>query len=133
VRLGRIVGRVVATVRAKDLDGEKLLLLQPLDARREPAGATLVACDVAQSGPGDLVVWVGGREAALALPRSFVPVDATVVGHVEQAPDEVGRREQAPDAGDRREPEADPGRRAAAAGEPRAKRPASRPPPKRKR
>ena len=121
MRLGRIVGRVVATVRAKDLDGEKLLLLQPLDARHEPAGATLVACDVAQSGLGDLVVWVGGREAALALPRSFVPVDATVVGHVEQTPDATGRREPADDS-HRREP----------AGEPRAKR-APRAPPKRKR
>jgi ethanolamine utilization protein EutN len=85
VRLGRVVGRVVATVRAKDLDGEKLLLVQPLDAQRRPAGATLVACDVARSGPGDLVLWVGGREAALALPRSFVPVDATIVGNVEEA------------------------------------------------
>jgi len=84
VRLGRVLGRVVASVRAADLDGEKLLIVQPLDAQRRPAGATVVACDVARSGPGDLVVWVGGREAALALPRSFVPVDATIVGHVEQ-------------------------------------------------
>ena len=87
MRLGRVVGRVVATVRARDLDGEKLLVVQPLDAARRPAGPAVVACDVAQSGPGDLVVWVGGREAALALRRTFVPVDATIVGHVEQAPE----------------------------------------------
>lgn len=115
MRLGRVVGRLVATVRAADLDGEKLLLLQPLDASREPAGATLVACDVAQSGLGDLVVWVGGREAALALPRSFVPVDATIVGHVEQSPEVAARREPSP------------------AGEPPATKKAARSPPKRKR
>jgi ethanolamine utilization protein EutN len=86
MRLGRVIGRVVATVRADDLGGEKLLIVQPLDANRKAAGATVVACDVAQSGIGDLVVWVGGREAALALPRPFVPVDATIVGHVEQVP-----------------------------------------------
>jgi ethanolamine utilization protein EutN len=84
MRLGRVVGRVVATVRAPDLDGEKLLVVQPVDAARRPMGATVVACDTAQSGPGDLVLWVGGREAALALERTFVPVDATIVGHVEQ-------------------------------------------------
>ena len=83
MRLGRVVGRVVATVRAKDLDGEKLLVVQPLDAAHRAAGASVIACDVAQSGLGDLVLWVGGREAALALGRTFVPVDATILGHVE--------------------------------------------------
>ncbi len=84
MRLGRVIGRVVATVRAPDLGGEKLLIVQPLDGQRRPMGATVVACDVVQSGLGDVVLWVGGREAALALPRRFVPVDATIVGHVEQ-------------------------------------------------
>lgn len=83
MRLGRVVGRVVSTVRARDLDGEKLLIVQPLDAARARCGPTLVACDVAQSGLGDVVVFVGGREASLALLRPFVPVDATIVGHVE--------------------------------------------------
>jgi len=85
VRLGRVLGSVVCTVRAPDLDGEKFLLVQPLDAGQRPLGATVVACDVARSGPGDLVLWVGGREAGLALPRAFVPVDATIIGHVEAA------------------------------------------------
>ena len=84
MKLGRIIGRVVASVRYQGLEGEKFLLLQPLDAERNAEGETLVACDVAQSGPGDLVFWIGGKEASLALPRAFVPVDATVVGHVEQ-------------------------------------------------
>lgn len=96
MRLGRVTGRVVATVRAPDLDGEKLLVVQPLDARRQPMGASVVACDVVGSGLGDLVLWVGGREAGLALRRSFVPVDATIVGHVEQAP---GAPAAAPSAG----------------------------------
>jgi len=37
-----------------------------------------------QAGPGDLVYLVGNREAALALPKTFVPVDAAVVGIVDQ-------------------------------------------------
>ena len=85
MRLGRVVGRVVCTVRAEDLDGEHLLVLQPLDSALKSDGASLVACDVAQSGPADLVYWVGGREASLALRRPFVPVDATILGHVEAA------------------------------------------------
>ena len=76
--LGRVIGRVVATRRLADLDGERFLLVRPLDERREPAG------DVVDSGPGDLVHVCDGRESTLALRRSFVPVDATVVGHVEE-------------------------------------------------
>lgn len=84
MRLGRVVGRVVATVRSRGLEGVRMVVVQPLDERLAPVGRTVVACDAVSAGPGDVVTWVGGREAALALERTFVPVDATVVGHVEE-------------------------------------------------
>lgn len=84
MHLGRVIGRVVATQRLGDLDGERFLLVRPLDERGEPAGDVLVACDAVDSGPGDLVHVCDGRESTLALRRSFVPVDATIVGHVEE-------------------------------------------------
>jgi ethanolamine utilization protein EutN len=82
--LARVVGRVVATQRLDGLLGEKLLIVQPLDEQRAVAGDTLVACDAADSGPGDIVHVCDGRESTLALHDSFVPIDATIVGHVEQ-------------------------------------------------
>ena len=82
--LGRVIGRVVATRRLPGLLGEKFLLVRPLDERREPCGEVLVACDAVDSGPGDVVHVCDGREATLALHEPFVPIDATVVGHVEQ-------------------------------------------------
>jgi microcompartment protein CcmK/EutM len=48
-------------------------------------GDALIACAAIYSGPGGLVVFVDGREAALACPTTFVPVDAAIVGFVEQA------------------------------------------------
>ena len=84
MNLGRVTGRVVATVRYRGLEGVKLLLLQPLDEKLAKKGSQLVACDSVHAGPGDLVFWVGGREATYPLPVQFVPVDATIVGHVEQ-------------------------------------------------
>ncbi len=46
----------------------------------------MVACAAIDSGPGDLVEVVDGREAAVALPdETFVPVDAAIVGYVGQA------------------------------------------------
>ncbi|HTJ47124.1 MAG TPA: EutN/CcmL family microcompartment protein [Kofleriaceae bacterium] len=82
--LGIVTGTVVAARKAAGLDGQKLLLVQPVDDDRKPTGDVQVACDVAQAGPGDLVYLVGSREAALALDPWFVPVDATIVGIVDQ-------------------------------------------------
>ena len=91
--LGRVIGRVVATRRYEGLEGERFLLVRPLDEYGEPAGDTVVACDVVDSGPGDLVHVCDGRESTLALREHFVPVDATIVGHVEQFEAEVLPRE----------------------------------------
>ena len=81
--LGRVVGTVVASVKYEGLGGQKLLLVQPLDHARAPAGPLEVAVDTVRAGPGDLVFLVGSREAALALDPSFVPVDASIVGIVD--------------------------------------------------
>lgn len=83
--LARVTGRVVATRKHEGLEGVPLQWIQPLDERGEPMGAMLVACAVVASGPGDLVHFVDGREAALACPKTFVPVDAAILGIVEQA------------------------------------------------
>lgn len=84
MHLARVIGRVVATQKIDGLDGEKLLIVRPVDEHGEAAGDTLVACDVVHSGIGDLVHVCDGRESTLALTEHFVPVDATIVGHVEQ-------------------------------------------------
>ena len=81
--LARVLGRVVATHAYAGLEAVPLQWIQPLDENGAPMGDTLVACAAIASGPGDLVHYVDGREGALALPRTFVPVDAAIVGFVE--------------------------------------------------
>ena len=91
MQLARVTGTVVATVKVPGLDGIKLLLVQPLDHEQKPAGNYEAAVDTVQAGTGDLVFLVGSREAALALSPSFVPVDAAIVGIVDQV-NAVSRR-----------------------------------------
>jgi ethanolamine utilization protein EutN len=90
VQLAEVVGTVVATVKYDGLEGVKLLIVQPLDRERKPVGEPVVAADaVAMAGPGEMVYVVASREAALACPVPFVPVDHAIVGivdHVERAP-----------------------------------------------
>jgi ethanolamine utilization protein EutN len=82
--LGRVIGTVVASRKIEGLVGAKLLLVQPLDDQLEPAGRVHAAVDTVKAGPEDLVYLVGSREAALGLEPWFVPVDATIVGIVDQ-------------------------------------------------
>lgn len=83
--LGRVTGTVVPCVVYEGLQGVPMLLVQPLDRRGEPAGTVIVCADgTRQCGPGELVYYEGGREAALLLEPWFVPVDHAIVGIVDQ-------------------------------------------------
>ena len=80
--LGRVIGTVVAERKYEGLEGQKLLVVEPLDLRGKPTREPEVAVDTVQAGRGDLVWLVASREAALALEPWFVPVDAAIVGIV---------------------------------------------------
>jgi len=81
---GRVIGNVVATIKSEGLEGVRLLLVQPLDHELKPIRDPEVACDTVSAGPGDLVYLTGSREASLVMPKTFVPVDAAVVGIIDQ-------------------------------------------------
>lgn len=85
MQLGKVIGTVVASIRTPGLDGVRFLVVQPLDRECRPTGRAVVAGDgVQMAGPGELVYFVASREAALAMPDTFVPVDHAVVGIVDQ-------------------------------------------------
>jgi ethanolamine utilization protein EutN len=85
MRLARVVGTVVATVKSEGLEGVRFLIIQPLDKHGEPMGGHVVAADaVEMAGPGELVYFVSSREAAEALTVRFVPVDHAIVGIVDE-------------------------------------------------
>lgn len=84
--LGRVVGTVVPCVVYSGLEGVPMLLVQPLDKTgQRPEGKILVAADgTRMAGQGELVFYESGREAALTLDPTFVPVDHAVVGIVDR-------------------------------------------------
>jgi ethanolamine utilization protein EutN len=81
--LGRVIGTVVAERKYEGLEGCKLLVVEPLDHRGKATREPEVAVDTVRAGLGDLVFLVGSREAALALEPWFVPVDAAIIGIVD--------------------------------------------------
>jgi ethanolamine utilization protein EutN len=85
MQFARVIGTLVATQKAEGLEGVKLLVVQPLDKQLEPEGEPQIAADgTAQAGPGELVFVIYSREAALALPEWFVPVDLAITGIVDE-------------------------------------------------
>jgi ethanolamine utilization protein EutN len=83
--LGRVVGTVVATQKNAQLEGSKLLLVQPLDLEGREQGATVLAIDGVDAGEGDRVLLIqDGRSAQLVLGRGVAAVDAAVIGVVDE-------------------------------------------------
>ena len=88
MKFARVIGNLVATQKYRGLEGVKFLVVQPLDIHREPDGEPYVAADATrQAGPDELVFVIQSKEAAFALPVEFVPVDAAVVGIVDDVDD----------------------------------------------
>ncbi len=83
MRLGKVIGNVVVTVKDPALSGITLLLVQPLTAARKPVGHVLVAADSVGAGAGEDVFFVRGKEASLPFHPIEVPADAGIVGIVD--------------------------------------------------
>ena len=87
MQFARVTGTVVASRKLAGFEGEKLLLIQPLDENLKAVGGELVATDVVRAGIGDLVFFETGREAALAMADTWNVSDACVmaiVDHIHQ-------------------------------------------------
>ncbi|HRJ18727.1 MAG TPA: EutN/CcmL family microcompartment protein [Bryobacteraceae bacterium] len=79
-----MTGRLWASVKNAGLDGQRLLIVQPVTPGGEPSGKTVICTDNTGAGAGELIYWVRGREASFPFQPSEVPSDATIVGIVDE-------------------------------------------------
>ena len=83
MNIARVIGRVVCTVRQETLGAITLQWIQPLAASGAISGKPLVAVDRIGTGPGEVIVYITSREAALTLEDPFAAVDAGIVARVD--------------------------------------------------
>jgi ethanolamine utilization protein EutN len=83
MQLARVIGDVVATAKDPNLDGIKLLLVQPIGRDGNDVGRALVAVDSVGAGVGETVFFVRGKEASFPFYPTEVPADAGIVGIVD--------------------------------------------------
>ena len=82
--LATVVGTVVATRKDERLVSNKLLVVRPIDPAGKPEGNYLVAVDTVDAGPGETVLIVSGSSARMASGMKDCPVDAEIVGIIDQ-------------------------------------------------
>jgi len=81
--LGRVVGSVWSTMKASNLEGQRLLIVQPLSPEMKRTGMQIICTDSTGAGAGELVYWCRGRESSFPFLPKEVPTDATIVGIID--------------------------------------------------
>lgn len=85
MKFGKVIGTVVSTQKDTNLIGVTLLVIQPLDRDLTPKGSPYIAADATgQAGPGQIVTVVFSADATQAFPQRRIPVDASIVGIVDE-------------------------------------------------
>jgi len=97
--LGRVAGCVWATAKDPGLNGQKILIIQPVTPDLRETGKRVLCADCTGAGAGEIVYWLRGKEASFPFLPNEVPVDTAVVGSVDsihfkppQAPEPARKR-----------------------------------------
>jgi microcompartment protein CcmK/EutM len=83
MKLGRIVGSVVATRKDPSLDSLKLLIVENLTTSLEKEGGYVVAIDAMGAGSGEVVLYATGSSARQTAVTKDRPVDAVIMAIVD--------------------------------------------------
>lgn len=81
--IGKVVGNIWATRKDESLGGFKFLVIQQIDYFYNKELPTFVAIDTIGAGVGETVLVVKGSSARKVIDRVDVPIDASVVGIVD--------------------------------------------------
>ena len=79
MRIAKVVGVIVATVKDSRLEGSKCLLVAAIDLAGKVQGLPFVAMDMVGAGEGEMVLIVEGSSARVAARDINRPVDAVIV------------------------------------------------------
>jgi carbon dioxide concentrating mechanism protein CcmL len=83
MKMGRIVGSVVATRKDASLVGAKLLVVENLSPDLKPEGGYVVAVDAVGAGAGEIVLYAAGSSARQTPATKDRPVDAVIMAIVD--------------------------------------------------
>lgn len=81
--IGKVVGTVICTRKNNDLVGSKFLIIEPMEKMHPSNSQRIVAVDNVGAGIRDIVLVTTGSSARLGCGNPDSPVDACIVGIVD--------------------------------------------------
>ena len=81
--IGKVGGTVICTRKNNDLVGSKFLIVDPMEKMKTENSNRLVAVDNVGAGIGDIVLVTTGSSARLGCGDPDSPIDACIVGIVD--------------------------------------------------
>lgn len=87
MKLCKVIGTVVATIKRPDLTGHRMLLVQEVGKR---SGERIVAVDVVGAGAGQIVLVTSGTAARVATGNPGSSTNAAIVGIVDENASSLG-------------------------------------------
>lgn len=88
--LARVAGNVVSTQKVEAMIGQRLVIVEPLRLNEKTkgelvgTGRTFICVDTVGAGEGETVLIVQGSSARFTEQTKKLPVDATIIGIVDQ-------------------------------------------------
>ncbi|MDR1448662.1 MAG: EutN/CcmL family microcompartment protein [Propionibacteriaceae bacterium] len=82
--IGKIIGNVWATRKNDDLNGCKLMVVEPYEFEGHSKLYPVVAVDMIGAGVGETVLVVSGSSARLSVGSGAKPIDHAIVGIVDE-------------------------------------------------
>jgi microcompartment protein CcmK/EutM len=83
MKIARVIGETIATIKSERVQGSKLLILRETDQTGQVIGKSYVAVDLVDAGVGDLVLTGHGSSARQTYQTKECPVDAVIVAVID--------------------------------------------------
>ena len=85
MKIARVVGNVVSTIKDYKFSGHKLMIVEPIDIDGVPEGPRQIAFDCVDSGTGDIVlVNTDGGAAQMFFGDDDLIADLTICGVIDE-------------------------------------------------
>ena len=83
MKLGKVVGTVVATRKDEKIEGLRLYMVQDVSLKMAGKDSFVVAADAVGAGVGEIVLYASGSSARQTRQTDGRPIDATIMAIVD--------------------------------------------------